>query len=761
MRQPVRATPLRSSLFGTLVVAALGVGACGDDEPGPGLDAAAGDDAGAEDAAANGPDTGSRDGGSAADTGAADAGTLGLDERPVNATCTAPPRPPTSDLAVTTEVAYPDLPRFARPLMARPSPVRSADRWYVIEQRGRLLRFEDRPDVDAFDVALDLRPQVDSNANEEGLLGFAFHPDFETNGRLFVSYTGFDRAGAPRSFVSELSSSDGGLTFDPGSEQILLSIDKPFDNHNGGHIEFGPDGYLYVATGDGGSGGDPLNSGQDTSTLLGAILRVDVDGDAPYAIPPDNPFADGEGGLPEIYAYGLRNPWRFSFDRLTGELWAGDVGQNRREEIDRIERGGNYGWRLMEGDQCFVRGCDPSGLQLPVWTYPHSEGRSVTGGYVYRGSALPELVGAYLYADFVSGRVWALTPDAETGGWSNALLFTSSSVSSFVENEAGELYLLDLSAGVMRQIVRDGDPPTPGAFPEQLSETGCVDPDDPTQPAAGLVPYAPAATLWSDGAVKRRWAALPDETRATFDADGDLEFPPGTVLVKTFVVGDLNVETRLFIRHDDGGWAGYSYAWDEAQTDATLVAQQAVVDFVDPAWTIPSRAQCMQCHTAAAGFSLGLEAAQLQHDLRYPSTGRTAEQLATWVGVGLTDGSAPEVPALPAYDDSSAPVADRARAYLHVNCANCHQPDGPGRGDLDLRFGTPLGQTGLCAAPRDGDLGIADARLVAAGAPERSVLLERMARRDVYGMPPLATEQVDDAAVQLVADWIQALSSCP
>ena len=244
------------------------------------------------------------------------------------------------------------------------------------------------------------------------------------------------------------------------SEVVLLEVAQPFSNHNGGQIRFGQDGYLYIALGDGGSGGDPLEHGQDRSTLLGTILRIDVDnppdGQA-YGIPADNPFAGNtEGYREEIYAYGLRNPWRFSFDPVTGELWAADVGQGAWEEIDRIESGGNYGWDVMEGFACFEpsAGCDQEGLILPVWTYGRSEGQSVTGGFVYRGPGVPSLAGRYVYADFGSGRIWALTPGEEPD---NTELFnTDYNISTFGIDEAGELYFADLFGGhIYRFEARD------------------------------------------------------------------------------------------------------------------------------------------------------------------------------------------------------------------------------------------------------------------------------------------------------------------
>ena len=320
----------------------------------------------------------------------------------------------------------------------------SNNKVYVAERPGRIRVFENDANTSETQMFLDIENQVNTSG-EGGLLGFDFHPEYETNGYLYVHYT----AGGPfRTVVSrfEVSASNPD-SINEESEMILLELDQPYQNHNGGQIGFGPDGFLYIALGDGGSGGDPLNSGQDRSTLLGALLRIDVDnteGDLNYAIPADNPFAGNEEGYrEEIYAYGLRNPYRFSFDSETGELWVGDVGQSAREEIDVIEKGGNYGWNTMEGSLCYEpsTGCDTSGLELPVFEYGRSEGQSITGGYVYRGSRLPELEGRYIYGDFGSGRIWSLAWDGETasdnqliGQIGGGLLIT------FGQDQDGEVY---------------------------------------------------------------------------------------------------------------------------------------------------------------------------------------------------------------------------------------------------------------------------------------------------------------------------------
>lgn len=327
-------------------------------------------------------------------------------------------------------------------------------RLFLVEQPGRIRVYD--PEQGILSTFLDLRPRVRSGG-ERGLLSVAFHPRYRENGRFFVNYT---REPDGATVVAEYRVSPGDPNrADPQSERVLLTIEQPFPNHNGGQLQFGPDGRLYVGMGDGGSAGDPLGHGQDLSTLLGALLRLDVDSREPYAIPEDNPFVGRAGARPEIWAYGLRNPWRFSFDRCDGRLFLADVGQDRWEEVDLIRKGGNYGWNVMEGAHCFQPpvGCRTEGLELPIAEYDHSWGCSITGGYVYRGTRLPGLLGRYLFGDFCSGRIWTLTPlvpDAQSASeWQmDELLDTTLNISSFGEDEAGELYVLDLRGGVYRVV---------------------------------------------------------------------------------------------------------------------------------------------------------------------------------------------------------------------------------------------------------------------------------------------------------------------
>ena len=330
-----------------------------------------------------------------------------------------------------------------------------SNRLFVVDQGGQVRIVKDGAVLP--DPFLDLAGRITSGG-ERGLLGLAFHPQFPTDPRLFVDYT--DQSGDTQvsSFRVDPATPDRA---DPGSEVKILHVQQPYANHNGGAVVFGPDGKLYISLGDGGSGGDPHGNGQNLQTLLGKILRIDVDqrsGNKAYAIPSDNPFADGAGGAPEIWLTGLRNPWRMSFDRSTGDLWIGDVGQGAWEEID-VQRAGapggtNYGWNRMEGRHCFQpsSGCDESGLAMPVTDYGHDQGCTVIGGNVVRGPDQPALIGGYLFADYCSGRIWAIDPS--TDGYRDPAVVADSghSLAAFGEDEAGNLYAADIGGGALLKV---------------------------------------------------------------------------------------------------------------------------------------------------------------------------------------------------------------------------------------------------------------------------------------------------------------------
>ncbi len=332
---------------------------------------------------------------------------------------------------------------FTRPVFLTPAGDGS-NRLFVVEQAGRIFIMTDGTvNTTPF---LDIVSLVGSDANEQGLLSMAFHPDYADNGLFFLNYT--NKAG--HTVIARYQVSDNPDTADPDSSQILLTINQPFANHNGGQIAFGPDGYLYVGMGDGGAANDPKNNGQTLTTMLGKILRLDIDHADPYGVPENNPFVNAGEARPEIWSYGWRNPWRFSFDPANGDMYVADVGQNQFEEVhvEATQTGGgqNYGWRLMEGLHCFnPKDCDPTTLDvvLPLAEYDHQQGCSITGGYVYRGTRLPALAGLYLYGDYCSGTLWGLRREAN-GEWSQAeMLSTDLTISSFGQDEAGELYLVN------------------------------------------------------------------------------------------------------------------------------------------------------------------------------------------------------------------------------------------------------------------------------------------------------------------------------
>ncbi len=333
--------------------------------------------------------------------------------------------------------------RFDRPTEALPYPGRRA---LIAEQSGLVLLLDAASgEGGAF---LDLRPRVSRRGNEEGLLSLALDPGFAANGRLYAYYS---VEGGPRRTRLSRFTIAGGVA-DPASELVILEVAQPFSNHNGGAVRFGPDAMLYLGLGDGGSGGDPQGNGQNAGTLLGSVLRLDVrepSEAAPYRVPADNPFVGAPGARPEIWALGLRNPWRMAFDPASGELWLGDVGQSSVEEVDVVVRGGNYGWNRLEGDDCFRprSGCDRAGTVAPVASYDHGKGCSVSGGVVYRGAAVPELAGAYVYGDFCSGRVWAL--DAASRGAAVRVADTGASIASFAQ-VGEELWLLRFGGSVLR-----------------------------------------------------------------------------------------------------------------------------------------------------------------------------------------------------------------------------------------------------------------------------------------------------------------------
>ncbi len=517
------------------------------------------------------------------------------------------------------------------------------------------------------------------------------------------------------------------------------------------------------------------------------MMRLDVDHPDPgrnYSIPKDNPFVNTPGALPEIWAYGFRNPWRFSFDPKTGQPWVGDVGQDLWEMIELSHKGANHGWSVMEGSHSFLPGRKrgPTPIVPPVVEHHHSDCRSVTGGYVYQGAKFPELRGLYLYGDYQYGKVWGLRYDyaRKKVTMHRVLAISTVKIASFGIGRDGSFYAVDYDAGTISQLEKAPPEGKMPPFPRRLSETGVFSSVANHTVAPGVVPYSINAPFWSDGANKERFFALPGNAAIDFNADKHWEWDDGAVTVKSFSLdfetanpkSKRYIETRIVLKQNDQ-WRGYTYRWNDQQTDAFLVGPKGMdstYEIKDPTvpggirkqvWHFPSRDECMFCHSRAAGFVLGLTTSQMNREHQF-ATGRTDNQLRTYAHIGVFKKPLPkDTASMSAYLNPMDPRADlqaRVKTYLEVNCAICHVADGGGNSRMELGSKTPLANAGVIdEAPEHETLGIADARLIAPGAPERSVLFKRITRRGDKQMPPTSTNRVDEEGAALIEKWIMSL----
>lgn len=634
---------------------------------------------------------------------------------------------------------------------------------------------------------------------EAGLLGMAFHPGFRTNGWVFVYYSSKEGAGGlVQSFnrLSRFTVPPGGDGLpDPASETVLFHQEDPGPNHNGGCLAFGLDGYLYLSVGDGSLWDNRVTQRLDAG-FFGGILRIDVDrrpgNPAPnpgfgvntnaYSIPADNPFvgireyrvgdrtiwsgADPGSLRTEFYALGMRNPWQFSFDPKTGELWCNDVGYGSREEVNRVRPGANYGWPWWEGT---LPATDPQvkGTALPEFEYTHFSGRTaITGSHFYRGSFYPELDGCYLFSDW-SGDIAVLRPGQPGEAKVKWIANLPGVVAFGADPRDGSLLLTSGSGRIQRLVHR---PVTGAVWPERLSETGLFADLASRTPRPGLVPYEINVPFWSDHALKRRWFALPGQETLTFSRDGAWTFPAGTVWVKHFDRAYyrpdtmlIPMETRILVQTTNGV-SGATYRWNDAGTDADLVPADGAnaifyawtpTELVTQNWRFPGRNECLACHAKAIGGPAGFRTSQLNRRTRDGVT--IVSQLDAWSAAGYF--SEPlvrtyQMPALVNPTDESLDRERRVRSYLDANCASCHQPGGLTRTAWDARIGTALDQMGLIGVRSSvSGVGWGD-RLVDPGHPENSVLLQRMASLGNFHMPPLGSSELDKAAVELVRRWI-------
>jgi len=682
---------------------------------------------------------------------------------------------PESHPLLGVEEAFPNW-KFTRPVDLTHAGDGS-NRIFVVEQGGRIHVGPNDPNSKTTEVFLDLTDVVRRKHNEEGLLGLAFHPKYRENGEFFVFYSVTPLGTVISRFHV---AKDNPNRADRASEEKLLEYRKPYGNHNGGCLKFGPDGFLYISIGDGGLANDPHGNGQNLETLLATILRIDVDQQDEgkhYSIPKDNPFVEqSPNSRGEIWAYGLRNPWRMSFDRQTGALWVGDVGQDHFEEVNVIVKGGNYGWNLREGKHPRDPAADRDSVQTfvePVIDYPRVSGKSITGGLVYRGQRLPTIVGAYIYADFMSGNIWAVQTDGKKATADYKLARTSLMITAFGEDEAGELYFTAADGRVRQFRVPDSD--EKHDFPKTLSETGLFSSVKDHEPSPGMIPYDVNVPLWSDGAVKDRFIALPQNGSVTFEEQEKWGFPVGTVIVKTFSLQTdsskpektQRLETRLWL-HSPRGWEGYTYMWNEDQSDANLLADwpfKKEIEITTPKgstkqeWYFPSRSDCQACHTHNVGFVLGWNTRQLNKPATAAHSDENQIDLFQRLGLFTKPVTTPasKLEAYPEWEDDKAPPEQRARAYLDTNCAFCHTPGGfgtAGGARAELDYHNPFEKAfaiGTKSKP-------GSKPFIEPGQPKDSAIIEHMSTRNPKEqMPPLATLRRDDFAIDVISRWIKEL----
>jgi len=692
-----------------------------------------------------------------------------------------------------TQLAFPKL-KFAEPLDLTSAP--GMDRLFVAERYGKILSFPNSAGVEQAELFLDLGKVI---------YGLAFHPKVAENGFFYVTFlVDAKQESAVGTRVSRFQvRRDNPLSCDPATEQLLLTW--PSGGHNGGCLQFGPDGYLYIATGDAGELNDPKEAGQDLSVLPGKILRIDVDHhDAGklYAIPRDNPFVDVANARGEVWAFGMRQPWKMSFDRKTGDLWTGNVGQDLWEMVYRVERGGNYGWSINEASHPFrpERNRGPGAIIPPIVEHDHASFRSVTGGFVYHGRRLPELVGAYIYGDYDTGRIWMLRYDREGKKVTEnrELVDSSLRLVGFAEDRDGELLLLDHMSGQISQLAPNKAQATED-FPRKLSATGLFTSVKDHTPAPGVIPYAVIAPQWCDNATKQRYLAIPGDGQIEFEsltypqpapgAPPGWKFPNGTVLVETLSLdmeqgkpaSRRRLETRILFHErltgdeiiGDQSWQGYTYVWNDEQTDAVLLEDPkgldralTIVDASAPGgkrqqtWHFPSRTECAVCHNMAAKYVLGAQTLQMNRD--FDAGAGSENQLRAFEQQGLFTkplAKPPEQMArLTDYQAEREELSAKARSYLHANCSHCHRKWGGGNADFQLLATLDASDMGAIGVrPGQGTFNMPHARLVAAGDPYRSVLNYRMALTGPGRMPRLGSNIIDEQGVRLVQDWIQQL----
>lgn len=750
-----------------------------------------------------------------------DVKSFGIEKRILltKSTVVGSPDPPLPYRAVR---AYPNLsPSY--PIMVRAVPG-TDDLMYITQPSAyaptTLWRVKDATNVKTSDAV-----KLFDTPNAGVAYDFTFHPKFIENGYVYIGWNGPGTGVRKNKFSRITRYTMRTQAIDVATAKTIIEWES--DGHNGAVACFGTDGFMYVTSGDGTSDSDMDVTGQSTDTLLSKVLRIDVDREEngkSYAIPKDNPFADGKAFLPETWATGTRNPWRIACDQKTGHIWIGNNGQDLWEMAHLVRPRDNYGWSVREGGHAFYESRKTNSLPLtkPTIEHSHSEFRSLTGGLVYYGEKLPALNGVYLYGDYSTGRIWGMKHDGTKATFHSELASPRLQITGFGINTRGELLICDhRSAGEsgFYSLVPNSDT-TPSKFPTKLSESGLFENVAQHQMQPGVVPYSVNAPFWSDGLHKQRYIALPGETTIDYTRTRGWNFPDRTVIVKSFAFETEEgnpksrkwIETR-FMTKQGTDWFGYTYLWNDAGTDAELIPSgglnkelkiQTATGQRTQVWHYPSRAECMVCHSRAANFVLGL--CEIQMNKKHDYGTCTNNQIRELEHLGLfktnytqeidskprENGEAKGLKGKPLDEytkehgqqenqraakesnlfgqplgklqamvdpfDTRQNLTLRAKSWLHTNCSSCHVESGGGNAAINLEFPTDLeGMRVLDVKPMHRTFDLTDAKLIAPGHPERSVLLKRISLRGPHQMPPLSTNRVDERGVALITEWIQSL----
>ena len=682
----------------------------------------------------------------------------------------------------TPPEAFRIVPAFAQIRFDHPTSlleIPGTDRVLVTEMDGKIFTFSK-----AAAVAADLTVNLQNLAHEKvSLFAAVLHPLFQQNRFVYLCLVHPEKGSHTRVSRFEMTH-DAVPVIDPKSETVMITW--PSGGHNAGCMRFGSDGLLYIATGDG-SGPNPpdgLTTGQDVTDLLGSILRIDVDHPANgknYSIPADNAFITHTTARPEIFAYGLRNPWKFGIDHQTGEVYVADNGWETWEMIYLVGNGTNCGWPVMEG-RALLRsevGVGPTPITPPIRDHHHSEANSVIGGPVYRGEKLKTLDGEFVYGDYITGTIWSVGRTADGSFVGRTLVDTDLRIVDFMEGAAGELYVLDYDlTGQIYELLPNNVEDLSADFPRLLSQTGIFKSVAPLQPAAGVVEYDVVVPQWTDGAVAQRFVAVPDHARIELASHNGVRgrYPEGTVFAKQLSIPDHDgnptkpIETQI-LQFQNGVWNPYSYRWNDAGTDAELVssvgmtqtvqwpAANAAGQFTERTWHTSAINECRLCHNAGPGFVLGFVGNQLT--TLCPTTVSSTDQLESLleqqVIATIPDDARSPVFQLVNPQDESLDLTDRARSYLHGNCSMCHHKGGNAIVSFFLTKDLSFEQMATNKGTNIGTFGMQQAKIIVPGDPFRSVLMYRMSKLGYARMPYVGSQVVDSHGISLIARWIGSL----